>query len=127
MAKKWQKFAATQRKKISFERLNNEANSCSKSPAVIKDNFVIYTVDQKRFVVPLAYLDNEIIMQLLEMSEEEFGLPSDGPIIVPCDALLLDYIISLLSRGVGRQIQNALSVSVASYRSTSREKSGSAC
>nr|GMC87091.1 auxin-responsive protein SAUR68-like [Ipomoea batatas] len=125
MAKKWQKFTATQRKKISFERLNNEANSCSKPPAVIKDNFVIYTVDQKRFVVPLAYLDNEIIMQLLEMSEEEFGLPSDGPIIVPCDALLLDYIISLLSRGVGRQIQKALSVSVASYRSTSREKSGS--
>ncbi|XP_010327564.1 auxin-responsive protein SAUR67-like [Solanum lycopersicum] len=102
MARKWQKFAANQRKRISFQRPNtNDAKSCSTSAFVVdKNHFVVYSIDQNRFVVPLTYLQHEVIRQLLHMSEEEFGLPSDGPITLPFDALFLNYIISLIRRGV---------------------------
>nr|GLL37034.1 auxin-responsive protein SAUR68-like [Ipomoea trifida] len=119
MAHKWQKFVAIRRRRISFSKRNEEVDSCSTSSAVNKGHFVIYTTDQKRFVIPLSFLDNKIIRQLLEMSEEEFGLPSDGPITLPCDAVFMKYIISLLTRGVSTQLQNALLVSVTSNRCSS--------
>nr|GMC82994.1 auxin-responsive protein SAUR68-like [Ipomoea batatas] len=119
LAKRWQKFAAIRRKRISFPSLYDDADSCSTSSAVYKGHFTIYTADQKRFVVPLSYLENEIIRQLLSMSEEEFGLPSDGPITLPCDAVFMEYIISLLSRGLSRELENALLVSVTSHRCSS--------
>nr|GMD45106.1 auxin-responsive protein SAUR68-like [Ipomoea batatas] len=111
MAHKWQKFVAIRRRRISFSKQNEEVDSCSTSSAVNKGHFVIYTADQKRFVIPLSFLDNKIIRQLLEMSEEEFGLPSDGPITLPCDAVFMKYIISLLTRGASTELQNALLVS----------------
>ncbi|XP_019157551.1 PREDICTED: auxin-responsive protein SAUR68-like [Ipomoea nil] len=121
LAKRWKKFgklAAIRRKRISFSRQNDDADSCSTSSAVNKGHFSVYTADQKRFVVPLSYLENEIIRQLLNLSEEEFGLPCNGPIILPCDAAFLDYIISLLSRrGLSKELENALLISVTtSYR-----------
>ncbi|KAH0683215.1 hypothetical protein KY290_021804 [Solanum tuberosum] len=102
MARKWQKFAAMQRKRISFPRNGSDVDSCSASSSYIvqKGHFVIYTADQVRLVVPLAYLENEVIRQLLSMSEEEFGLPSGGPITLPCDSAFMSYIISLIKRGV---------------------------
>nr|GMC84995.1 auxin-responsive protein SAUR68-like [Ipomoea batatas] len=119
LVKRWQKFAAIRRKRISYPRLNDVADSCSSSSAVNKGHFAIYTSDQKRFVVPLSYLENEIIRQLLSISEEEFGLPGDGPITLPCDAVFMDYIISLLSRGLSRELENALLISVTSHRCSS--------
>ncbi|XP_069147641.1 auxin-responsive protein SAUR68-like [Solanum lycopersicum] len=78
MAKRWQNFAAKQRKRISFPRNGSEAKG--------------YT-DQARFVLPLTYLENEAVAQLLNMSEEEFGLPSGGHITLPCDLGFMNYII----------------------------------
>ncbi|KAK6778090.1 hypothetical protein RDI58_024808 [Solanum bulbocastanum] len=51
--------------------------------------------------------------------QEEFGLPSDGPITLLCDELFMNYIISLIKSGVAADIQNALLVSVASSRCSS--------
>ncbi|OIT29399.1 PREDICTED: auxin-responsive protein SAUR68-like [Nicotiana attenuata] len=121
MAKKWQKFAAMQRKRITFSRSNDhDADSCSTSSSVVdKGHFVVYSADEKRFVVPLAYLQNEVIIQLLNMSEDEFGLPTDGPITLPCDAVFMTYIITLIRRGVSVDLQGALLVSVASSRCSS--------
>ncbi|TMW95979.1 hypothetical protein EJD97_008107, partial [Solanum chilense] len=99
---KWQKFAAMQRKRISFPRNGSNADNCSTSSSSIveKGHFVIYTADQARFVIPLAYLENEVIRQLLHMYEEEFGLPSGGPITLPCDSAFMNYIISLMKKGL---------------------------
>ncbi|OIT03417.1 PREDICTED: auxin-responsive protein SAUR68-like [Nicotiana attenuata] len=121
LARKWQNFAAKQRKRISFPRSNyHDAESCSTPTSIVgKGYFVVYTTDQKRFVVPLAYLQHEVIRQLLRMSEEEFGIPSDGPITLPCDALFMNYIISLIRRGVSADLQKALLVSVASSQCSS--------
>ncbi|KAH0720447.1 auxin-responsive protein SAUR68-like [Solanum tuberosum] len=102
MARRWQKFAAKQRKRISFPRNDSNADGCSTSSSSIveKGHFVVYTIDQRSYAFPLTYLENEVITQLLSMSEEEFGLPSSGPITLPCDSAFMDYIISLIKTGV---------------------------
>ncbi|KAL3351796.1 hypothetical protein AABB24_020065 [Solanum stoloniferum] len=108
MARRWQKFAAKQRKR---------ADSCntSSSSIVEKGHFVSYTIDQRRYAFPLTYLENEVVRQLLNMFEEEFGLPSGGPITVPCDSAFMDYIVSLIKKGVAaRDLQKALLLSIPS-------------
>ncbi|XP_019052160.1 PREDICTED: auxin-responsive protein SAUR68-like [Nelumbo nucifera] len=79
MARKWQKLAAIGRRRISSPRskLQRDVDECS-AMVTVKDHFVVYTADQKRFVIPLTYLNNPIFIELLRMSEEVFGLPSDG-------------------------------------------------
>ncbi|XP_049353274.1 auxin-responsive protein SAUR68-like [Solanum verrucosum] len=117
MVRKWQKFAAMQRKRISFSRNVSDADDCSttSSSIVEKGHFVVYTADQARFVIPLVYLENEVIRQLLNMSEEEFGLPSGGPITLPCDSAFMDYIISLTRKGVtAGDLHKALLLSIPS-------------
>ncbi|KAF3681788.1 Auxin-responsive protein SAUR64 [Capsicum annuum] len=117
MARRWQKFAAKQRKRISFPRNGSKAEGCSISSSSIveKGHFVVYTIDQRRCVFPLTYLQNEVVMQLLSMSEEEFGLPSGFPITVPCDAAFMDYIISLIQKGVAAgDLHKALILSIPS-------------
>ncbi|KAK6774960.1 hypothetical protein RDI58_025961 [Solanum bulbocastanum] len=113
MIRRWQKFAAMQRKRISFPR--NDSCSTSSLSIIEKGHFVVYTIDQRRFMIPLVYLENVIIQQLLNMSEEEFGLLSNGPITLPCDSAFMDYIISLIKKGVAAgDLHKALLLSITS-------------
>ncbi|XP_016506123.1 auxin-responsive protein SAUR68-like [Nicotiana tabacum] len=117
MARRWQKFAVKQRKRISLPRNGSDKYSCSTSSSSIveKGHFVVYTDDQARFVIPLVYLENEVIRHLLSMSEEEFGLPSGGPITLPCDSAFMDYIMSLIKKGVtAGDLHKALLLSIPS-------------
>ncbi|XP_055808545.1 auxin-responsive protein SAUR67-like [Solanum dulcamara] len=115
MARSWQKFAAKQRRRISLPRNVSDADSCSVSSSVVeKGHFVVYTIDQRRFVIPLTYLENEAIRQLLNMSEEEFGLPSSGRITLPCDSAFMNNIVSLINKGVATDFHNAVLLSIPS-------------
>lgn len=58
----------------------------------------LYTADGRRFAVPLAHLENPIFIELLKMSEEEFGLQGNGPITLPCDGVFMDFLVSLVER-----------------------------
>lgn len=119
MARKWQKAAAINRKRISFQRDHGDVYSSantSSSSVVDKGHFVVYTADQRRFVFPIMYLNTEIFRELLRLSEEEFGLPSDGPITLPFDAVFMDYVVSLLQQHTTTEIQKALLVSIANSR-----------
>ncbi|PWA39489.1 SAUR-like auxin-responsive protein family [Artemisia annua] len=82
MARKWHKEAS---------------NSCNERMAD-KGHFVVYTTDHNRFVIPLRYLNTNIFRELLRMSEDEFGLPTDGPITLLCDSTLMSYLISMFDR-----------------------------
>ena len=114
MARKWQKMAALGRKRISLQRINKDVDedSCSTSSVVDKGHFVVYSSDRRRFVIPLAYLNSEIMRDLFQMSEEEFGIQSAGPIILPCDSVFLDYVISFIQHGVSKELERALIMSV---------------
>ncbi|XVF68025.1 hypothetical protein PTKIN_Ptkin10aG0169600 [Pterospermum kingtungense] len=121
LARKWQKMAAIRRKRIALPRTGDDAdtNSCSTSSVVQKGHFVVYSVDQKRFVLPLEYLKNEIVMELFNLAEEEFGLPGNGLLILPCDATFMEYVIALIKRKPNKDVEKALILSVASGRCSS--------
>ncbi|KAA8546156.1 hypothetical protein F0562_020950 [Nyssa sinensis] len=120
MARKWQRMAAIRRKRISLPAGTNKdvdtGSSCSSSSVAYKGHFVVYTADRRRFLFPLAYLNNYIFKEMLKMSEEEFGLPSDGPITLPCDAAFMDYVVSLVQSRPTEDIQKALLMSIATSR-----------
>ncbi|KAK3412535.1 hypothetical protein EUGRSUZ_I01275 [Eucalyptus grandis] len=113
MARKWQKMAAGGRKRISFHRTNSKSASANanRSSVAQKGHFVVYTTDERRFVIPLSFLNNEIVRTLFSVSEEEFGIPCDGPITLPIDALSMEYILSLVRRGLTKDQENALLMS----------------
>ncbi|CAA7030649.1 unnamed protein product [Microthlaspi erraticum] len=111
MAKKWQQRAVLSRKRISFH---------SSSTAVEKGCFVVYTVDNKRFAFPISYLRNSVFQELLKSSEEEFGLPSGGPITLPFDSVFLEYLIKLVERRMDGDTEKALLMSISSARCSSQ-------
>uniref|UniRef100_A0A1J3HNN6 Auxin-induced protein X10A n=1 Tax=Noccaea caerulescens TaxID=107243 RepID=A0A1J3HNN6_NOCCA len=108
MAKKWQQRAALSRKRISSISIS--------STAVEKGCFVVYTADNKRFAFPISYLRNSVFQELLKISEEEFGIPTSGPITLPFDSAFLKYLITLIERRMDVDTEKALitSISIAS-------------
>ncbi|KAL4318618.1 hypothetical protein GQ457_18G019350 [Hibiscus cannabinus] len=121
LAKRWQKMASIRRKRITLPRTTRdaEATSCSTSSVVDKGHFVVYSMDQKRFVLPLEYLKNKIVMELFNLAEEEFGHPGDGVLILPCDATFMEYVITLIKRKPSKEVEKALITSVSTGRCSS--------
>ncbi|KAJ4726734.1 Auxin-responsive protein [Melia azedarach] len=39
---------------------------------------------QKKFVIPVIYINHPLFMQLLKEAEEEYGFDQKGPITLPC-------------------------------------------
>ncbi|XP_052193875.1 auxin-responsive protein SAUR67-like [Diospyros lotus] len=115
MARKWKRLAAKSRKRITFPRTSGsvDASNCNSS-TVDEGHFVVYTADQRRFVVPLAYLRNGILKELLRMAAEEYGLPSHGPITLPCDHVFLKYAVSLIRRQADKHLENAVIMTITS-------------
>ncbi|KAK8582571.1 hypothetical protein V6N13_069345 [Hibiscus sabdariffa] len=118
LAKRWQKMASIRRKRITLPRttMDSETNSCSTSSVVDKGHFVVYSVDQKRFVLPLEYLKNNIVMELFNLAEEEFGLPGNGILLMPCDANFMEYVIDLIKKKPSKEVEKALILSVSTSR-----------
>ncbi|VVA92961.1 unnamed protein product [Arabis nemorensis] len=112
MAKKWQQRAALSRKRISFQR----SSTTSSSTAAEKGCFVIYTTDKARFAFPISYLSNSVVQELLKISEEEFGIPSGGPITLPFDSVFLEYLINLIQRRMDGHTEKALLMSISSAK-----------
>lgn len=100
-AMKWEKRAFMEWKAIAYPRegRNNVVKSTTSNMVSEKGNFVVYTIDKRRFVLPLSYLSNHIFQELLKISKEEFGLSSSEPITLPCDSFFMNYMVSLVNRG----------------------------
>ncbi|XP_031382996.1 auxin-responsive protein SAUR68-like [Punica granatum] len=106
IARKWQQIASSRRAGISFPRTNRKL----KDPQYVADegHFVVYTTDQRRFVVPLWFLCSDLFREMFKLSEDEFGLSNDSPITVPCDASSMEYMILLIERGLAKDLEKAL-------------------
>ncbi|XP_020272242.1 auxin-responsive protein SAUR68-like [Asparagus officinalis] len=116
MARKWRKAAALGKRVSSTQAdAKLDSNACS-TPVAEKGHFIVYTSDAKRFMVPLRFLESIIFVELLKMSEDEHGLPSDGPIILPCDAVFMEYILSLLRRRGSKAMDRVLLDTVFRHR-----------
>ncbi|KAJ6896993.1 hypothetical protein NC651_023012 [Populus alba x Populus x berolinensis] len=121
LARKWQKLAAISRKRLPFPQTVSSLDSddCSTSSTAEKGHFVVYTTDEKRFVLPLDYLNNEIVKELFNLAEEEFGLTSNGPLTLPCDAAFMEYSITMIKKNVAKDVEKALLITLASNRCSS--------
>ncbi|KAL4195196.1 hypothetical protein AMTRI_Chr05g63380 [Amborella trichopoda] len=106
---KWQRQSSRGRRQQS----DNEQNDL----VADEGHFVIYTIDGGRFIVPLPYLNRPIFRELLLMAEEEFGFTGYGHLMVPCEAFVLEYIVSLLRRNPPVEVEKAL-ISVTSCRAS---------
>ncbi|KAI4387846.1 hypothetical protein MLD38_000240 [Melastoma candidum] len=113
LARKWRLAAAIGRKRISFLRTSSNRNPSESNevPAVKKGHFVVYTTDGGRFFIPLSYLGNKVIIELFAIAEDEFGIPGEGPIVLPIDASSLTHVMSLIRRGSASEQEKALSMS----------------
>ena len=109
LAKKWQRMAALGRKRLTWQK---EADECCTSVAG-KGHCVMNTVDGRRFEVPLVHLSNNVFIELLQMSHEEFGFASDGRITIPCDAAVMEYVMCLLRRSASAEIERSFLSTIA--------------
>lgn len=96
-------------KAISVLRTKEELNVNSpKKPSVAgRGHFVVYTTNQKRLEIPLLYLNNNIFVELLKVSEEEFGISGDGPITLASDAFSIECIVSLIKHSADKGSEKA--------------------
>lgn len=86
----------------------------SRSQAPIKGHLVIYTIDEEElYEVPLSCLNNHVIKELFEDGRSGDGLEIDRPITMPCNSLLMDYILSMVGKQTSSEVE-ALFVSMAS-------------
>ncbi|XP_072978553.1 auxin-responsive protein SAUR36-like [Typha angustifolia] len=109
MAKKWQRMAILGRSRVAAVPTDACLETDPYSSLVAdKGHFIVYTAEGRRFMVPLIYLNSKIFNELLKLSEEEFGLPGNGPITLPCDAVFMEYVVSLLRRRVSEDVERAL-------------------
>ncbi|KAL2936944.1 Auxin-responsive protein SAUR61 [Bienertia sinuspersici] len=105
MARKWQKLATAGRRRVLWPR-----------SAADKGHFAVYTTDARRFMIPITYLKNEIVSELFRLAEEEFGVASDRPIVLPCDSVFMEYAISMIQRQVAKELEKALVASLSTYK-----------
>ncbi|KAL6601366.1 hypothetical protein ACP70R_044586 [Stipagrostis hirtigluma subsp. patula] len=115
MARKWQRVAALARKRLMPMPAKEANGSCGTSTSVAgKGHCVVYSSDGQRFEVPLAYLGTAVFGELLTMSQEEFGFAGDdGRITLPCDAVVMEYLICLLKREASEEVERAFLSSMA--------------
>lgn len=66
---------------------------------VPKGHFAVYVGEkQKRFVIPLAFLNQTLFQDLLGLSEEEFGYSHPtGGLRIPCDEEIFLDVTSRLN------------------------------
>ncbi|XP_011626701.1 auxin-responsive protein SAUR68-like [Amborella trichopoda] len=112
IARKWQKKAIGQRRRMSLKRNTSDR----RDSAVVDGHFVIYTVDGSRYMIPLAFFNRPIFRELLLMAEEEFGFIGRHPLTVPCDSFV-EYIVYLLNKHASKEVEKAL-VSMACCRAS---------
>ncbi|KAG8050371.1 hypothetical protein GUJ93_ZPchr0009g1587 [Zizania palustris] len=116
LAKKWQRMAALGRKRLTLttpmEAAAGGTGKCSSSSVAVKGHCVMYTADGRRFEVPLVFLATTIFVELLRMSQEEFGFASDGGITLPYDAELVEYVMCLLTRNASEEVVRAFLSSI---------------
>ncbi|BAT09256.1 auxin-responsive protein SAUR36-like [Oryza sativa Japonica Group] len=102
-------------KTAASNREDDDAGCTSTSPSPVADkgHCAVYTSDGARFEVPLPYLGTTVFVELLRMSQEEFGFAGgDGRITLPCDAAAMEYVMCLLRRNASEEVERAFLSSV---------------
>ncbi|MBA0817380.1 hypothetical protein Gohar_028338 [Gossypium harknessii] len=60
-----------------------------------------------------------MVMELFNLAEEEFGIPSNGHLILPFDSTFMEYAIGLIKGKASKEVEKALIVSIVNGRCSS--------
>lgn len=104
LMRKWQRVKTTAGE--------DDETCCTTSSVADKGPFAMYTVDERRFEIPLPYHGTTVFGELLHMSHEEFGFTADGRITLPFDATVMEYVMCLLRRNTSEEVERAFLSSV---------------
>uniref|UniRef100_A0ACD5XUX2 Uncharacterized protein n=1 Tax=Avena sativa TaxID=4498 RepID=A0ACD5XUX2_AVESA len=122
LAKKCQRMlvagAGARQRQASSDMDDDECCSTASSVVADEGHCMVYTADGARFEVPLVYLGTTVFAELLRMSEEEFGFASGadgGRITLPCDAVVMDYVLCLVSREASEEVERAFLSSIVGH------------
>ncbi|KAF7074105.1 hypothetical protein CFC21_079017 [Triticum aestivum] len=121
LAKKCQRMlaaGASARCQHASDTADDECCSTASSVAADEGHCMMYTTNGARFEVPLAYLGTTVFAELLRMSEEEFGFASGGDggrIMLPCDAMVMVYVLCLVRREASEEVEKAFLSSIAGH------------
>jgi hypothetical protein len=110
LSKKWQGMGAIERRRIT--NVDKEINPSCSSMVAGKGNCIVHSSDGKQFEIPLMYLHTTVFVELLKLSQEEFGFTSDGRITLPCDTAVMEYVMCLLRREASEDVEKALLSSI---------------
>ncbi|XP_071731285.1 auxin-responsive protein SAUR24-like [Rutidosis leptorrhynchoides] len=87
-----------QAKKWSPSKTNCEMGQETTVPKDVKEgHFAVIAAndnEERRFVVPLAYLGHPLFQRLLERAAEEYGFDHDGALMVPCRPSELERMLA---------------------------------
>jgi hypothetical protein len=61
----------------------------------------------------------KFLERAIQSREEEFGLTSNGPLILPCDAIFMEYAITLIQQNAAKDVEKALLMTIFSSRCSS--------
>ncbi|XP_044984291.1 auxin-responsive protein SAUR36-like [Hordeum vulgare subsp. vulgare] len=121
LAKKCQRMlvaGAGARRRQASDTSDDECCSTASSVVADEGHCMVYAADGARFEVPLAYLGKTVFAELLRMSEEEFGFASGsegGRITLPCDAMVVEYVLCLVRREASEEVEKAFLSSIAGH------------
>ncbi|BAS83666.1 Os03g0290100 [Oryza sativa Japonica Group] len=100
------RFASQQVRWTGTAGTTGDCCSTASSSLAGKGHSAVYTADGARFEVPLVYLGMMVFGELLAMSQEEFGFASDdGRITLTCDALVMEYVMCLISIDASEEVE----------------------
>ncbi|KAG0472691.1 hypothetical protein HPP92_014130 [Vanilla planifolia] len=100
------------KKLVEMARRRMSSSDGGAKPVADKGHFIVYTIEGRRFMVPLEFLSSNIFKELFRISEDKFGLPTEGPIQLACDAAFMEYIMPLLRRRVSVELERYAVLSV---------------
>jgi hypothetical protein len=108
-------MAALARKRLTSTPVKEtDGSSCSTSSVAGKGHCAMYSADGRRFEVPLVFLGTALFGELLSMSQEEFGFAGDdGRITLPCESLVMEYMMCLLTRDASEEVKRLFLSSMA--------------
>lgn len=97
-----QKIFLLSRHESSLSYYEDYEDDATFVPEDVKEgHFVVIAKDeegQKRFVVPLSYLNNPRFLRLLEHAAEEYGFHQHGALTIPCRASELEMLLAQRNR-----------------------------
>ena len=114
MARKWQRKAALTRKRLMpTVAKETDGSLCSTLSVASRGHCIVYSADGRRFEVPRTYLGSMVLCELLSMSQEEFAFAgNECKIMLPCDAVVMEYVMCLLRRSASEEVEKAFLSSV---------------